>query len=418
MKKLSFKYPWSLILFFIFCCELMQAYPIDGFQKTGIRRLLRIERIQNGLIKDKLPVAGALLPSDSIKLNLYGHNVNDFPAADAELKKRIDKLFPHLDESYSIALLEMSNMDSLVYVERKANRQFQPGSVGKLAILSGLFCELQNIYPDSFEDRISLLKNKMLRAGEWAIPNIHTVPFYDPKSDKLVKRLLVESDVFSLYEWTDHMISVSSNGAASVVWRELVLMRAYGQDYPELTEEEANRYFAESSRPELADLALSVVNDHLREMDIGEDEWRLGSFFTRGANRYIPPKGGSTGSCSGIMKWLWNMEHGTLIDAASSLEIKKLMYLTDRRIRYGANSALANAALYFKSGSLYQCVPEEGYKCEKYKGNKSNYMNSVAIVEQPDGRKYMLVLMSNVLKKNSNVDHNLLAGQIERLLKT
>lgn len=32
-------------------------------------------------------------------------------------------------------------------------------------------------------------------------------------------------------------------------------------------------------------------------------------------------------------------------------------------------------------------------------GNKDNYMNSVAVVERPDKRIYMVALMTNVLKK-------------------
>jgi hypothetical protein len=43
-------------------------------------------------------------------------------------------------------------------------------------------------------------------------------------------------------------------------------------------------------------------------------------------------------------------------------------------------------------------------------------MNSVAIIEQPDGRIYLVALMSNVLRKNSAVDHQSLATFIDRIL--
>ena len=106
---------------------------------------------------------------------------------------------------------------------------------------------------------------------------------------------------------------------------------------------------------------------------------------------------------------------GSLI--IGSLELKKLMYMTARRIRYASSPDLAKAAVYFKSGSLYKCKPEPGFTCKKYMGNVDNYMNSVAIVEQPDGRVYLVALMSNVLKKNSAVDHQTIASQIDRILK-
>ncbi|MGD2112812.1 MAG: hypothetical protein PVI50_05450, partial [Gammaproteobacteria bacterium] len=91
-----------------------------------------------------------------------------------------------------------------------------------------------------------------------------------------------------------------------------------------------------------------------------------------------------------------------------------------RRIRYASSPALHDAAVYFKSGSLYRCEPEEGYTCRKYMGNRDNLMNSVAIVESPAGEPqmyYMVALTSNVLKKNSAVDHQTFATRVHRLLK-
>jgi len=95
------------------------------------------------------------------------------------------------------------------------------------------------------------------------------------------------------------------------------------------------------------------------------------------------------------------------------------MYITQRRIRYASSPALNDAALYFKSGSLYRCQAEEGYVCKKYMGNRDNLMNSVAIVESPAGEPrmyYMVALTSNVLKKNSAVEHQTFATRLHRLL--
>jgi len=38
-------------------------------------------------------------------------------------------------------------------------------------------------------------------------------------------------------------------------------------------------------------------------------------------------------------------------------------------------------------------------------------------VEQPDGSKYMVTLMSNVLRKNSADDHFTLASQIDKIIR-
>ncbi len=117
------------------------------------------------------------------------------------------------------------------------------------------------------------------------------------------------------------------------------------------------------------------------------------------------------------MKFLLRMEQGRLVDAFSSREMKRLTYMTERRIRYASSPALSDAAVYFKSGSLYKCAP--GSPCRKYRGTVINFMNSVAIVESPAGsrRLYYLVALSNVLGKNSAVDHQTLATRLHRLIE-
>jgi len=409
-----------LILSLFLIVESAGAYPIDGYFLTGIRRLVRLQMVLKGEIKDTQPVAGARKNVADIKLQLAnqrGDSLATLPTPDAVLQKKLNAMFPNLDESYSVTLLDITPGKKIRYAARQEKRGFQPGSVGKLAVVAGLFTELQRIYPDSFEKRQQLLKTKTVRAGKWAMTDSHTVPFFDPETKVLVKRTVKEDDVFSLYEWTDHMLSVSNNGAASVVWREVILMRHFGKDYPGINEAQATEFFTTFPKNELRKLSNMVVNEPLQAIGITQEEWRLGSMFTRGAKSYISGEGGSIGSPVGLMKFLVAMERGKIVDNKSSLEIKRLMYMTDRRIRYGTSPRLVDAALYFKSGSLYKCKPEEGFKCEKYSGNVENYMNSVAIVEQPDGSTYLVALMSNVLRKNSNIDHQTLATRIDDIVR-
>lgn len=409
-----------LIFTFIFLAESAGAYPIDGFWLTGIRRLVRLQLVLNGEIKDTKPIEGARKTLNEIHLqltNTKGDSLTTLPKTDQELQKKLNVLFPNLDESYSVALLDITPGKKIRYASRQETRGFQPGSVGKLAVLAGLFTELQRIYPDSFSKRQELLKKKFVRAGKWAMTDGHTVPFYDPETKVLVKRTVKEGDVFSLYEWADHMVSVSNNGAASVVWREVILMRQFGKTYPDLTEEQAAQFFKSTPKSTLQTLANAVVNEPLLQLGITKEEWRLGSMFTQGAKSFIPGEGGSIGCPQGLMKYMVAMERGKIVDKTSSLEMKRLLYMTDRRIRYGTSPRLVDAALYFKSGSLYKCKPEEGFECKKYSGNVENYMNSVAIVEHKDGTVYLVALMSNVLRKNSNIDHQTLATRIDDIIR-
>jgi hypothetical protein len=101
--------------------------------------------------------------------------------------------------------------------------------------------------------------------------------------------------------------------------------------------------------------------------------------------------------------------------------MKKYLYMTKRRYRYIYAPELASSAAFFKSGSLYSCVAEEGYRCARYMGNGRNFMNSVATIETPAGApeySYTVAMISNVLKFNSAWDHSRFAAAIHELVLT
>ncbi|WP_282068083.1 serine hydrolase [Olleya namhaensis] len=413
-----------IVLVLVLICSAFTTttfYPIDGYEHTGIKRLKRLELIKSGEIVEKQTLPeGAFKSYLDIKLNLKekaSDSLHCFFKENDAFQKEISSLFRGLDKSYSLTVMDITDLNNIRYAHRNETSGYQPGSVGKLAVLIGLFNQLSKIYPDDFDKRIQLLKTKMVKAGVWGLTDEHTIPIYNIETKKLVKRQVIASDTFTLFEWVDHMLSVSNNGAASIVWREVLLMQAFGEKYPELTEEDALTYFKTTEKKVLTDLGNDVVNLPLRDLGITADEWRLGSFFTRGANTYVGDKGGSIGTPFGVMKFLVQLEQGNVIDAESSLEMKRLMYMTDRRIRYAQAPALKEAAVYFKSGSLYKCDRSNGQVCGKYMGNVQNFMNSVAIVEHPDKTTYMVVLMTNVLGKNSATDHMKLAANIDKLIK-
>ncbi len=398
----------------------LSAYPIDGYQQTGIRRLACLQQIVDGRRKGGMPPAGALKPTAQITLHLTdtaGAFKDRWPAVDPQLQSRIDALFPNRDESYSLAVVDITPGRPARMAVRQADRAFSPGSVGKLAIAAGIFAELRAMFPEDPDLRRRLLRQRVVTADDWIRIDDHKVPVFDPDSGVYLSRAVREGDRFSLYEWMDHMLSASANSAAAVVWKELLLMRRFGRDYPPSREAE-KAFFEKAPKTELRDMAMSTVNDPLRAAGIGPDQWQLGSFFTSTGKRRVPPGGKSYATPLGLMRFLLALESGQVVDAWSSLEIKRLMYMTARRIRYASSPALAGAAVYFKSGSLYRCRPEPGFVCAKYKGNVENVMNSVVIVEQSDGRIYLVSLMSDVLYKNSAVEHQSLGTFIDRALQS
>jgi hypothetical protein len=195
-------------------------------------------------------------------------------------------------------------------------------------------------------------------------------------------------------------------------------LRRFGRDYP-VTDRSANDFITNAPREELRELLVAALQEPMRRNGLDLDKFRQGSFFTGRGNQRVPVGTSSHGTSREILRFSVLMEQGKLIDTFSSREIKRLLYNTERRIRYASSPALRDAAVYFKSGSLYQCAPEPDFVCKKYHGNKLNLMNSLAIVESNarDRRLfYIVALMSNVLRKNSAVDHQTLATQIHQLI--
>lgn len=398
----------------IVCTALitMALYPIDGFERTGIKRLKRLEKTLDSTITEYYLKPGSFKKTEEINLWLCEDTVStdSIMIVDEEFQDRMTRLFPRRN-GYAITVLDISDPDNLRYAEMNENSGFQPGSVGKLAVATAFFTQLAALCPDDFNVRTRLMRNKVVKSGVWGVGDHHTVPIYTPATDKFVKRQVVASDEFSLYEWMDHMLSVSNNGAASIVWREALLMKIFGDEYFDLTQEEADEYWKTADKKELSELATAVVNEPLRDLGITHDEWRLGSFFTNGPDRIARATGGSIGTPKGLMKWFIQLEQGKIVDEKSSLELKRLMYLTDRRIRYAYSSRLDDAAVYFKSGSYYSGGGA------KYAGTNFNYMNSVILVEHPDGTNYIVCLMSNILGKNSAGDHMYLASAIDKAIR-
>jgi hypothetical protein len=214
------------------------------------------------------------------------------------------------------------------------------------------------------------------------------------------------------------MLSVSSNSAAAMVTRDAMLLRHFSRDYP-VSEERIRAFLKESPRGELTRLFQQTFWQPVTRNGLELDQIRQGSFFTRQGKKNVSGGGNSYATARSLMKLLLTMEQGKLVDEWSSRQLKRLLYVTERRTRYASAPVLNEAAVYFKSGSFYKCKEEAGFRCTSYHGNVANYMNSVAIVEQEIKGvqlQYMVVVISNVLRKNSAEDHRALGTSIHRLI--
>jgi len=406
-----------LVCFFTALLSLpigLYAFPLDGAQETGITRLEGYRLAQQGKVAGNRLFKGAQLSSDQIELRLVSeHDAVSFEP-DAELTRSIIELLGDEAEHYSVSLMDLSDSGRFVYAEHQANRIRNPGSVGKLLVALAVFQALADIYPDDINARHRLLRDSFITADEFIRVDHHNVSFWLPEKMRLEKRPLAEGDSANFWTYLDWSLSASSNAATSMVIKHLLLLRHFGPAYPGSAEQQ-QAYFSQTSRKQRSADLLAALLEPISRNGMNPDRLRQGGFFSRHGKRQVP---GTNSVCTTreLMKYLVLMEQGRLVDAWSSLQIKKLLYLTQRRIRYASSPALKNAAVYFKSGSFYRCKSEEGFSCKKYQGNVLNLMNSVAIVESP-GLYYMVTITSNVLRKNSALEQQTLATRLHRLIQ-
>ncbi|MEZ5542309.1 MAG: serine hydrolase [Pseudomonadota bacterium] len=394
------------------------AYPIDGFPETGIARLEGYRLAREGKVAGNRLQPGALLDTAQVQLRLLQHQNFRWPDPDPDLTRKIVGLLGSEAKYYSVSVLDLSDPDHPVYAEHNAQARRNPGSVGKLMVALAVFQALADIYPGDFAARQRVLRETQVTADAFIRTDHHDVPFWKPELNRMPRRELRVGDTANLWSYLDWMLSASSNAAASTVIKQLLLLRHFGTAYPVSAEQE-EAFWRDTPRKAQSELLLESLLEPVTRNGLDVENLRQGSFFTAEGKRRVP---GTNSICTTreLMHYLLLLEQGQLVDAWSSLQIKRLLYMTQRRIRYASSPALNEAALYFKSGSLYRCKAEEGFVCKKYMGNRDNLMNSVVIVEAPAGEPrlyYMVTLTSNVLKKNSAVAHQTFATRVHRLLQ-
>ena len=394
-----------------------RAYPLDGYGETSIRRLEGSRLANEGAVKDVKQPPGALLGLKDVDLRLLGQTF-DLPAPDPEFTRQVNGILTGSMDAYGLAVLDLTDPSKPRYAEHRGDHRQNVGSVGKLIVALSLFQALADLHPNDIEARRRVLRNTVVTADGFSQFDHHTVRIFDPKTRTLARRPVQVGDRATLYEWLDWMLSPSSNSAAGMVMRETMLIRKFGAAYPP-SETEIRRFFDETPKSELTALFEKSFYEPVKRNGLDLEMLRQGSFFTATGKKKVPGPGDSYGTARELMRYLLRMEQGRLVDEFSSREIKRLIYVTERRIRYASSPALADAAVYFKSGSLFECAKEPGFACKPYAGNVKNYMNSVAIIESPAGSRqlyYLSTLVTNILRRNSAAEHQALATRLHQVL--
>ena len=399
--------------------SVAHAYPLDAYPETGIRRLEGLRLANEGKVADVKQPKGATLPLKAVDLRLVGSTF-DLPPPDSEFNRQLTGILGGSLAGYGVAVLDLTDAAKPRYAEHNGTYRQNVGSVGKIVVALALFQALADVYPSDIGARQRILKTAMVTADGFSQYDPHTVRMFNVETKGLTRRAIQVGDKATLWEYVDWMMSPSSNSAAGMVMREAMLLRQYGTAYP-VPEAEIKRFFTQTPKSELTALYEKTFFEPVTRNGLDLEQLRQGSFFTATGKQIVPGPGDSSGTARELMRYLLRMEEGRLVDEWSSREIKRLMYVTERRIRYASAPSLTDAAVYFKSGSLYECAKEAGFVCGEYMGNVKNYMNSIAVIEYPAGERklhYMVTLISNVLRKNSAAEHQALAIRLQQLIVT
>jgi hypothetical protein len=392
------------------------AYPLGGYERTGITRLYAFDKVQAQLVASGHLKPGSLLGMNEVKLRLLDKPGLTLPKADPAFSKRIREMLGGDAASYGVAVLDLSNTNRPLYGEVNGLQPQQPGSVGKIMVLVAFFQALADAFPNT-SDRERILRDTVITANELIRKDTHNVPIYAIGDPKVARRPIREGERANLWTYLDWMVSASSNAAASMVIAQTLLLKEFGSKYP-VSSRKADG-FLKSSKEDLSRALANALVPPLKRSGINPGHLQQGSFFTR-EGRSRAASAGSTATARELVRYYVLMEQGKLVDRWSSLEIKRLLYLTDIRIRYASSPVLDSSAVYFKSGSLYECKKEKGFDCRKYHGNVKNYMNSVTMVETPGSRPlhYIAAVLSNVLKKDAKSVHISMAEAVHRLMQS
>jgi len=131
MKKIAPLFAALAIIALLFIpWNSSKSYPVwGGVDKTDIRRLIRLQRMDSAKFVRALPY-GARYALPYVKLNLMGRPIDsNLMASDPELETKLEQLIPNRGRAFSLAIMDISPGRAPRYVERNANATYQPGSI-------------------------------------------------------------------------------------------------------------------------------------------------------------------------------------------------------------------------------------------------------------------------------------------------
>ena len=224
------------------------AYPLDGYEETGIRRVEGARLANEGLAIGGFQPPGAMLTTEQVDLRLVGKNLA-LPTGRSGIygadRRHCSGSTPI---SYGIAVLDLSDPEILRYAEHRGNHRQNVGSVGKLLVALGLFQALADTWPDDLDRRKDVLRDTMMTADNFLTVTITPIRIFNVETRELIRRPIADGDQGSLWEYLDWMLSVSSNSAAAMVMRDAMLLQPFWPGLPGVGRRDQNFLFHHTRR--------------------------------------------------------------------------------------------------------------------------------------------------------------------------
>ncbi len=276
----------------LFCILMAWAgqgwcYPLDGYPYTGILRLEGFRLAQKSQVQGIKIHAGARLDSDQVDLRLGERPDFELPQIDADFTVAVEKFLGDEADHYAVAVLNLSDPDNPKYAEHNGSQQSNVGSVGKLLVALGVFQALADIYPDDIDGRLKILRSATVTADHFIQTDHHIVPFWNVGAKKISYRPLQIGDRASLWTYLDWMLSASSNAAASMVIKELMLLVHFKDQYPP-GDGQSQNFFSRTSKKELTALFFRALQEPITRNGLDLENLRQGSLFTWKGKQLVP----------------------------------------------------------------------------------------------------------------------------------
>src|SRR5210317_656848 len=190
-----------IVLSLVSIAITVMAYPLDGYEETGIRRVEGARLANEGLAIGGFQPPGAMLTTEQVDLRLLGKGDMVLPPQDAEFTAQIIALLGEDKAGYALAVLDLTDPDNLRRAEYRGDYKQNVGSVGKLLAALGLFQALADTWPDDEDRRKQILRDTVITADDFAHRDHHQVRIFDVDSRVLTRRTIQDGDQGSLWEY-------------------------------------------------------------------------------------------------------------------------------------------------------------------------------------------------------------------------